>query len=174
VNSCERDAAWRERQECLDGSRSHGIVRLQGAGSSRFRQIPAASSREGKVTDQDLIGRCGLFAATRDSAEQSGGGDWPVRHGKLREEEIGMLRDVMEDMTSASPRATGARVSSYLEQDQRFVVAKGLVSEWTSPRRRKVRLLWLTARAPRLRELGVDVPARARGGLSRILEGTRR
>lgn len=151
----------------------HGIVRLQGRWYKPFLvRFPLVEVDKGKVSDQELAGQSASFSAlTADirAQEAQKGEIVPMRMAeKLTKEEIELLRDVMEKTTcGVAERYSRLGFSSYSGNKVRnSLVAKGLVElADISTGKGRVMLLWLTEQGKEaLRDLGIDVPVRGRGG----------
>ncbi|MDA2912530.1 DUF87 domain-containing protein [Acidobacteriia bacterium AH_259_A11_L15] len=151
----------------------HGIVRLQGRWYKPFLvKFPLVYVDKGKMTDRDVAAQSpGLSGA---SIEILADGKrkaeiLPMRPAeKLTKEEIELLRDVMENITSGvAERYCRLNLSSYFGNKVCTVLLlKGLIEPVDiSSGKGRVRLLWLTEKGKEaLKNLGFEVPTRGRGG----------
>ena len=151
----------------------HGIVRLQGRWYKPFLvKFPLVQLEKGKITDQELAAQSVGFSGSGVEilpVENKKNEILPMRPGeRLTREEIELLRDVMGNITcGVAERFCRLKFSCYFGSKVRnWLVAKGLIEPVDiSTGRGRVKLLWVTEKGKEaLKNLGIDVPVRGRGG----------
>ncbi|MGH7774063.1 MAG: ATP-binding protein [Candidatus Binatia bacterium] len=145
----------------------YGIVRLQGRWYKPFLvKFPLVELEKGKVTDKGLAGQKLSFSVPGADIlpiEKEEREILPMRGAeKLTKEEIELLKDVLEKITSGvAERFVRLGLSSYFGNKVRnSLVAKGLIEPvGISTGKGRVVLLWLTEKGKDvLKNLGLEVP----------------
>lgn len=151
----------------------YGIVRLQGRWYRPFLvRFPLVQLEKGKISDRELAAQSLSFSgpgAEILSVEEKKNEILAMRAAeKLSKEEIELLKDVMENITSGvAERYCRVNLSSYFGNKVRnSLVARDLVEQVDiSTGKGRVRLLWVTEKGKdALKSLAFDVPVRGRGG----------
>ena len=151
----------------------HGIVRLQGRWYKPFLvKFPLLQVDKGKVTDYQLGDQSpGSSGLRREILSGEGKKEeiLAMRAAEiLTKEEIELLKDVMGDITcGVVDRYFRLAFSSYFGNKlTKSLVSKSLIQPvGIATGKGRVKMLWLTEKGKEaLKDLGMDVPTRGRGG----------